>query len=62
MWFPKSAGMDEVSPQLYVEPAMTTEQRQDVQRQIVLGRTQVERFYGSLAFSAADYFYSLATE
>jgi len=30
--------MDEVNPRLYVEPAMTAEQRQEVQRQIDIGR------------------------
>ena len=48
MWFPKSFGMDEVNPRLYVEPTMTAEQRQEVQRQIDIGRAQVERFYGSI--------------
>ena len=28
MWFPKSFGMDEVNPRLYVEPTMTAEQLQ----------------------------------
>lgn len=48
MWFPKSFGMAEANPRLYVEPTMTAEQRQEVQRQIDIGRAQVERFYGSL--------------
>ena len=48
MWFPKLSGMDEVTPQLFVEPTMPAEQRQDVQRQIDIGRAQVERFYGSI--------------
>ena len=48
MWFPKTFGLDEVNPRLYVERAMTAEQRQEVQRRIDLGRTQVERFYGSI--------------
>src|ERR1035441_10020502 len=54
MWFPKSAGMDEVSPQLYVEPAMTTEQQQDVQRKIVLGRAQVEPLGSSVCALRSD--------
>ena len=48
MWFPKSFGMDEVNPRLYVEPTMTAAQRQEVQRQIDIGRAQVERFYGGI--------------
>ena len=60
MWFPKFTGMDEVNPQLYVEPAMSTEQRQDVQQQIVLGRAQVERFYGSI--TTTPYFVACMTD
>ena len=48
MWFPKSFGLEEVNPRLYVEPTMTAEQREAVQRQISMGRAQVERFYGSI--------------
>ena len=59
MWFPKSFGMDEVNPSLYVEPAMTAEQRQEVQRQIDIGRAQVERFYGSI--TTAPYFVACVT-
>ena len=46
MWLPKASGMDEVSPQLYVEPSMTTEQRQALQRQIDIGRASIVAFYG----------------
>ena len=60
MWFPKFTGMDEVNPQLYVEPAMSTEQRQDVQQQIVLGRAQAERFYGSI--TTTPYFVACMTD
>ena len=59
MWFPKTFGMDEVNPRLYVEPAMTAEQRQEVQRQIDSGRAQVERFYGSI--TTAPYFVACVT-
>lgn len=48
MWFPKASGMDEVSPLLYVEPVMTAEQRQELQRQIELGRDLVARFHGDV--------------
>lgn len=46
MWFPKASGMDEVSQQLFVEPSMTAEQRQELQRQIDIGRVAVAAFYG----------------
>ncbi|MDE2094991.1 MAG: hypothetical protein KGL99_05210 [Burkholderiales bacterium] len=48
MWFPKASGMDEVDPQLYVEPAMSAQQRHEVQRQINAGRAVVEAFYGEI--------------
>lgn len=48
MWFPKTFGMDEVNPRLFVEPTMTAEQREELQLQIAIGRAQVERFYGSI--------------
>jgi hypothetical protein len=51
MWFPKASGMDEVDPHLFVEPTMSVEQRQEVQRQIKIGRTTVEIFYGDIATS-----------
>ena len=51
MWFPKAAGLDEVDAQLYVEPAMSVEQRQEVRRQITAGRAAVERFYGDVTTS-----------
>lgn len=59
MWFPKTFGLDEVNPRLYVEPAMTAEQRQEVQRRIDLGRIQVERFYGSI--TTTPYFVACIT-
>jgi len=59
MWFPKTFGMDEVNPRLYAEPAMTAEQRQEVERQINSGRAQVERFYGSI--TSAPYFVACIT-
>lgn len=46
MWFPKASGMDEVNPQLYVEPSMTAEQRQELQRQIDIGQASIVAFYG----------------
>jgi hypothetical protein len=48
MWSPQSFGMDPVGPRLYAEPAMTPAQRQEVQRQVDMGRAQVERFYGNI--------------
>jgi hypothetical protein len=48
MWYPQAAGMDVVDPQLYVEQAMSTQLRLEVQRQIGLGRATVEAFYGSI--------------
>ena len=59
MWFPKAFGMDEIRPGLYVEPAMTAEQRQEVQRQIVTGRAQVQRFYGNI--TTTPYFVACVT-
>ena len=48
MWFPKASGMDEVDPQLYVEPVMSSKQRHEVQQQINIGRAVVEAFYGEI--------------
>ena len=48
MWFPSASGMDEIDPALYVEPAMSAQQRGALQRQIELGRARVEAFYGSI--------------
>ena len=59
MWFPTTFGMDEVHPRLYVEPAMTAEQRQEVQGQIDSGRAQAERFYGGI--TASPYFVACVT-
>ena len=60
MWFPKTFGLDEVNSRLYVEPAMTAEQRQEVQRRIDLSRIQVERFYGSI--TTTPYFVACITK
>jgi hypothetical protein len=51
--------MDEVDPQLYVEPVMSAEQRQEVQRQINIGRAVVETFYGDI--TTAPYFVACIT-
>jgi hypothetical protein len=48
MWFPKASGLDEITPQLYVEPSMTSDQRRELQRQIGLGRASVAAFYGGV--------------
>jgi len=59
MWFPKVSGMDEVDPQLYVEPVMSVEQRQEVQRQINIARAAVETFYGDI--TTTPYFVACLT-
>lgn len=41
-------GMAPIGAKLHVEPTMSAEQRQDLQRQIALGRAQVERYYGGI--------------
>lgn len=46
MWFPKASGMEEVNPQLYVEPSMPADQRRALQRQIDAGRAAIASFYG----------------
>jgi hypothetical protein len=51
--------MDEVDPQLYVEPVMTAEQRQELQRQIEIGRAAVIAFYGDVTTS--PYFVACVT-
>ncbi len=56
---PQAFGMDEVDPGLYVEPVMPAEQRREVQRQIGMGRGQVERFYGRI--TTAPYFVACVT-
>jgi hypothetical protein len=48
MWAPKVYGMDEVTPILYVEPIMSSEQRLELQKQIELGRNQTHQFYGGI--------------
>lgn len=53
MWFPKASGLDEITPQLYVEPSMTSDQRQELQRQIGLGRASVAAFYGGVTSAAS---------
>ena len=59
IWFPQAAGMAQVDPKLYVESSMTNEQRQEVSRQIKIGRAQVDRFYGSI--TATPYFVACVT-
>ena len=59
MWFPGASGMDEIHAALYVEPAMSAEQRGALQRQIELGRARVEAFYGSI--TTAPYFVACVT-
>ncbi len=44
MWLPKTFGTDGVNTRLHVGPTMTAEQREELQRQIAIGRAQVERF------------------
>ena len=59
MWFPKASGMDEEGPQLYVEPSMTVDQRQDLHRQIERGRATLVAFYGDV--TAKPYFVACLT-
>jgi hypothetical protein len=59
MWFPKASGLDAVDARLYVEPVMSVEQRQEVQRQINIGRATVERFYGNI--TTTPYFIACRT-
>ena len=59
IWFPGASGMDEIDAALYVEPAMSAQQRAALQRQIELGRAQVEAFYGSI--TTAPYFVACVT-
>ena len=59
MWFPKASGLDEVHPHLFVEPAMSTAQRQEVQRQIAIGRAEVAAFYGDVV--TTPYFVACVT-
>ena len=59
MWLPNASGMDQVTATLYVEPAMSAEQRKALQHQIELGRAQVEAFYGSI--TTAPYFVACVT-
>ena len=51
MLAPTTFGMAEAAADLYVEPAMSAEQRLSLSRQIALGRTQVARFYGGITTS-----------
>ena len=60
MLSPGSFGMAQVHPKLYVEPAMGAEQRQELEKQILAGRAQVERFYG--AISTTPYFVACVTK
>ncbi len=49
MGFPQTFGMEKIDAGLYVEPAMTTEQRLALRQQLDLGRAAVRRFYGELS-------------
>lgn len=60
MLSPGSFGMAEVHPKLYVEPAMSVEQRQELEKQILAGRAQVERFYGDIR--TTPYFVACVTK
>ena len=59
MLAPTSFGLEAAGPKLYVEPAMTAEQRQTLQVQIDAGRAQVARFYGEI--TTAPYFVACIT-
>jgi len=60
MWFPKTSGMDEVTPLLYVEPSMTADQRQELQRQIEIAHATLVAFYGDA--TATPYFVACLTK
>ena len=60
MWAPAAFGMDTDEAQLHVEPAMSADQRLALQRQIMIGRGQVERFFGQI--STEPYFVACATD
>ena len=49
MLSPTSFGLEAAGPKLYVEPAMTAEQRTALQAQIAAGRALVAAFYGDIA-------------
>ncbi len=59
MLAPTSFGLEAAGPTLYVEPAMTAEQRAALQVQIETGRAQVARFYGEI--TTAPYFVACIT-
>jgi hypothetical protein len=54
-WF----GMQQAAPGLYVEPAMDAGQRQELQRQIELGRARVAQFFGGV--TTTPYFVACVT-
>ncbi len=56
---PSAFDMDQAEPNVYVEPTMSMAQREQLQRQINLGRAQVERFFGAL--HTTPYFVACAT-
>jgi hypothetical protein len=53
MWTPETAGMVRIAERLYVEPAMTPAQVEDLRIQIDRGRARVEAFYGSVTTEPA---------
>jgi len=59
MLSPTSFGLEAAGPTLYVEPAMTAEQRTALQAQIAAGRAQVAAFYGEI--STDPYFVACVT-
>ena len=59
MVIPRLSGLDEVSPNLYVEPSMSAAQRQALQHEIELGRVAVEAFWGGI--TTIPYFVACVT-
>lgn len=59
MWMPRTFGLVETAADVYVEPTMGVPERMELQRQIVVGRAQVERFFGSVTTS--PYFVACTT-
>ncbi|HLA35465.1 MAG TPA: hypothetical protein VJ001_11435 [Rhodocyclaceae bacterium] len=59
MLSPQLFGMDKVASGLYIEPVMTQEQRDELSKQIAIGRTSVERFWGEITTS--PYFVACVT-
>lgn len=59
MGFPNAFGLDEAAADLYVEPAMSADQRQELRKQIGMGRAVVAHFYGDI--KTAPYFVACLT-